>query len=101
MLIFTTYKEPKEKRGTLMGGIFYRDNTPLVWNRFISLEPDVVTKLEEYGCKEMQFVLRGGEKIVTTVEKFKDSMTRVVGTPNKRKQYLFDAKPKKKDVPWL
>ena len=96
-IIYSYYKgaDKKEKRGTLQDGVFYRDRVPLVWGRFIGLEVDVIEQLEKLGCIRMDFDLRSGKKVLTTLERFKGSMTKNTGVPDKRLQYFFDTEQEK------
>jgi hypothetical protein len=107
MIIYSYYKQgKKEKRGTYDNGVFIRSRTPLVWDRYIALEPDVIEQLEKLGCVRMEFTLRDEKRKVkvveTTIERFKGSTIKEIGKPDKRPQYLFDvdqAKLKPKDDP--
>ena len=102
-IIYSYYKVgKKEKRGTFSNGVFFRNRVPVIWDRYIALELDVIEQLEKLGCAYLDFDLRDGKKIRTTIERFKGSPIKDMGKPDKRKQYLFDiqqASIKPKDDP--
>lgn len=102
-IIYSYYKVgKKEKRGTFEDGVFYRDRVPTIWDKFIALELDVIEQLEKLGCIHLDFDLRNGMKIRTTIERFKGSPIKEMGKPDRRKQYLFEisqASVKPKDDP--
>lgn len=97
-VIYTYYKRKKEQRGTLSGDIFYRYGTPLIKDRYVSLEPDVLDNLAQRGCKTIRFILRpnlvkfvGQESVDVPLEDYKKHSWSVeMGIPDKRKQYIFD-----------
>jgi hypothetical protein len=90
--IYTGYKETEKfRRGSFSKGVFYRPNAPLVRGKYLSLEPDVIKKLEKLNCEILEFTLRNGEKITIPLQKFKDmSKLMEIGNPDKRIQYFFD-----------
>jgi hypothetical protein len=94
MTIYSHYKKPKVRRGTLDAGVFYRDNTPLVFDKFISLEPDVLDQLERLGCTRLRFRTRDNNEFITTLAKFKAAQVRDIGVPDKRPQHLYDTTKK-------
>lgn len=89
-IIYTHYKNPPEKRGTLNGDTFHRDNTPVVMGWAIGLEIDVVEQLELHGCKYLTFNIRGiKNQIKCKIEDFRNAITRRMGIPP-REQYFLD-----------
>lgn len=89
-LICSWYKGTPVKRGTLENKIFTRDNVPLLWNIYSTLEPDVLKKLQELGCRKIVLNLRDGRRVETTVENFKSSRTMMIGNPDKRLQHVLN-----------
>ena len=91
-IICSWYKGSPVKRGTLEDGVFTRDNVPLLWDVFATLEPDVLKKLEQLRCKKIVLNLRDGRTVETTVGKFLSSRTMEIGNPDKRIQHVLNIK---------
>ena len=89
-IICSWYKGTPVKRGTLENGVFTRDNVPLLWDVFATLEPDVLKKLEQLRCRKIVLNLRDGRRVETTVENFKSSRTMMIGNPDKRLQHVLN-----------
>ena len=93
-VIYTFYKEQPEKRGTLVGDTFNRDNTPLVRGHLIALEPDVVRQLDNKGCRYLQFSIRKPKCLCRCrIEDFKNAEMKLIGIPDKRLQKVVYYKP--------
>ena len=86
-IIYTHYKSKPEKRGTLDGDTFYRDNTPLIRNHLIGLELDVIEQLTDKGCINMKFGVRKPKcKVECSLSEFKCGELKDIGIPDKRIQ---------------
>ena len=98
MVIYTEVGGRMVKRGSLDNGFFRRDNCPYVWNSFISLEPNVLEQLEQKGCMKMVFSMRDGKIISTDPKSFRlGSVSREMGMPDKRLQFLYNTNQPKKN----
>lgn len=93
-IIYTRYKTPAQKRGTLDGTTFRRDNTPLVRTFQIMLEVDVIEQLDKKGCKELVFNVRKPKcQVRCYLSDFKEGNLVEMGYPDKRWQRAIYYKP--------
>jgi len=94
--IWTRYKDSAGQHHEYLRGVFKEDTkefirvkTPLIRNRDISFEPDVVEQLKVLGCKELVVTLRAiSDKIIIPFDVFLNN--NFLRYMNAREQHFFD-----------